>query len=88
MFSLYWFLEGLSLCNVKKSNSAVLEIVKQTIKFNDYTIREKTAKILNKLDNVSQDLLKIAKEDQNFYVKNFCSNTVLSFEKSSTVSRY
>ena len=70
LFSLYWFLESLSLCDVKKYNSAVLEIVNQTIKFNDYTIREKTAKILNKLDNVPLDLLKIAKNDQNFYVKN------------------
>lgn len=70
LFSLYWFLEGLSLCNVKKYNSAALEIVNQTIKFNDYTIREKTAKILNKLDDVPRDLLKIAKNDQNFYVKN------------------
>ena len=70
LFSLYWFLEGLSLCNVKKYNSRVLEIVNQTIKFNDYTIREKTAKMLNKLDGVSGELLKIAKEDQNFYVKN------------------
>lgn len=70
LFSLYWFLECLSLCNVKKNNSAVLEIVNQTIKFNDYTIREKTAKILNNLENVSSELLKIAQNDQNFYVKN------------------
>ena len=70
IFSLYWFLECLSLCNVKKNNSAVLEIVNQTIKFNDYTIREKTAKILNNLENVSLELLKIAQNDQNFYVKN------------------
>ena len=27
-------------------------------------------KILNKLDNAPEDLLKIAKQDQNFYVKN------------------
>lgn len=70
LFSLYWFLEALSICNVNKNNSEVLEILKQTIKFNDYTIREKTAKILTKLENIPKELLQIAKNDQNFYVKN------------------
>ena len=54
----------------EKTNSEALEIVKQTIKFNDYTIREKTAKILANIENVPNELLKIANEDINFYVKN------------------
>ena len=70
LFSLYWYLEALSFCNCNKNNSEVLEILKQTIKFNDYTIREKTVKVLVKLDNPPNDLLQIAKRDQNFYVKN------------------
>lgn len=70
LFSLYWFLEALSNCHVKKHNSQVLEIIKETIKFNDYTIREKTAKILMNLENYPIKLLQIAKNDQNFYVKN------------------
>ena len=70
LFSLYWFLEALSNCHVKKHNSQVLEIIKETIKFNDYTIREKTAKILMNLENYPIELLQIAKNDQNFYVKN------------------
>ena len=57
-------------CNLKKNNSQALEIINETIKFNDYTIREKTAKILVKLDNLPNELLQIAKNDQNFYVKN------------------
>jgi len=70
LFSLYWFLECLSICNIQKNNSEALEIINETIKFNDYTIREKTVKILVKLDNFPKELLQIAKNDQNFYVKN------------------
>ena len=70
LFSLYWYLEVLSICLDEENNSKALEIVKQTIKFNDYTIREKTAKILAKIDNPPIELLKFAKSDQNFYVKN------------------
>lgn len=69
LFSLYWYLECLSICIEEKNNSEVLEILKETIKFNDYTIREKTAKILAKLKNKEQDLLQIAIADENFYVK-------------------
>ena len=70
LFSLYWYLEVLSICTERKSNSEVLEIVKEVIKFNDYTIREKAAKILSGIENAPIDLLKLAKIDQNFYVKN------------------
>ncbi len=70
LFSLYWYLECLSICTEEKNNSKVLEILKETIKFNDYTIREKTAKILAKLKNKEQNLLQIAIADENFYVKN------------------
>ena len=70
LFSLYWLLEGLSYCRCEKYNSEVLEILKFTINFCDYTIREKTAKILAGFTNAPYDLLQIAKNDQNFYVKN------------------
>lgn len=69
LFALYWLLEALSCCMSEKNNSQVLEILKYTINFQDYTIREKTAKILAKLDNPPLELLKIIKSDQNFYVK-------------------
>lgn len=70
LFSLYWFLEALSICHDKKHNSEALEIVKKTIKFNDYTIREKSVKILLNIENCPNELLNTAKCDQNFYVKN------------------
>ena len=70
LFSLYWYLEVLSICIKGKNNSQVLEIIKETIKFNDYTIREKTAKILININDSPIELLKIVQNDQNFYVKN------------------
>ena len=70
LFSLYWYLEILAICTCKKNNPEALEIVKKTLKFNDYTIREKSVKILIGLENKTDELLKIAKNDQNFYVKN------------------
>lgn len=69
LFSLYWYLESLSCCLSQKYNSKVLEILKETINFYDYTIREKTAKILAKIPNPPIDLLQKTKLDQNFYVK-------------------
>ena len=70
LFSLYWYLETLSICIQGKNNSKALEIIKETIKFNDYTIREKTAKILVNMHDAPIELLKLIQEDQNFYVKN------------------
>lgn len=70
LFSLYWYLEVLSICVNGKNNSQALEIVKETIKFNDYTIREKAVKILVNLADMPEELLITAKNDQNFYVKN------------------
>lgn len=70
LFSLYWNLEALSILTDGKYNSKVLKIIETTIKFKDYTIREKSAKILSKIDNPPIELLNFTKSDQNFYVKN------------------
>ena len=70
LFSLYWLLEALSCCLSQKYNSQVLEVVKYTINFTDYTIREKSAKILAIIKDAPFELLQKAKDDQNFYVKN------------------
>lgn len=70
LFSLYWLLEAFSYCVDEKYNSRVLEILNFSMKFCDYTIREKTAKIISRIDYAPNELLQIAKNDQNFYVKN------------------
>ena len=69
LFSLYWYLEALSNCNITEHEEEVLQILNFTIDFCDYTIREKTAKLLNKLPHPPYEILQKAKSDQNFYVK-------------------
>ena len=69
LFALYWLLEALFFCFSGKYNSEVLEILNVTINFYDFTIREKTAQLLIKTINPPLELLKKAKQDQNFYVK-------------------
>ncbi len=69
LFSLYWLLESLSCCMSEKYNSQVLEILKITINFSDYTIREKTAKILKKTGKIPNFIQEKIKDEQNFYVK-------------------
>lgn len=70
MFALYWLMEALSICLTNENNSKVLEILNSTINFSDYTIREKTAKILINIEPKPIELLQKAKQDVNFYVKN------------------
>ncbi len=69
LFSLYWYLEALSFCLSDRFRSEILGILEHTINFSDYTIREKTAKLLIKMKNVPFELLQKANSDKNFYVK-------------------
>ena len=69
VFSLYWYLESLYYCISEKYAEKICNILSYTINFNDYTIREKTSKLLTKISNPPVELLQKAKSDQNFYVK-------------------
>ena len=69
IFSLYWYLESLSFCLSEKFESKIIDILNYTINFSDYTIREKTAKLLDKIKDPPCELLQKANCDQNFYVK-------------------
>jgi hypothetical protein len=69
-FQLYWCLEALYniIENIKPEK--ITEILLITGEFSDYTIREKTAKILTKVNN--QDLYELKeklKNDENYYVR-------------------
>ncbi len=70
VFAFYWFLEAISSTKTIKNNAEALEIVNFALDFPDYTIREKGAKILTKIQSPPLKLLQKAKSDQNFYVKN------------------
>ena len=69
-FQLYWSLEALYYCVEKINENDILGILAETSKFDDYTIREKTAKILSQINSTEFDeLKKILKNDENYYVR-------------------
>lgn len=73
VFKLYWYLETIyqfaNLIDINKLKS----ILKITKSINEYTIREKTAKILtlNFQDEELQEIKKLLKNDTNYYVRRF-----------------
>ena len=71
-FQLYWCLEALYNIIDVIDFSTIKEILFITGKFYDYTIREKTAKILAKIDNSEIDDLKgKLRNDENYYVRKY-----------------
>lgn len=71
-FQLYWCLEA--LCNVidKVDFNKIKDILFTTAEFQDYTIREKTAKIITKLDNPQiAELKEKLRNDENYYVRRY-----------------
>ena len=71
LFKLYWCLEALKLFAEELPQELILPILSRTAKEREYTIREKTAQILVKLN--SEKFLKLVeslKLDENYYVRN------------------
>lgn len=71
VFKLYWYLETISEFVDFIDKKTLITILSETKNINDYTIREKTAKILSKNTNLSE-LNKIRQElsnDSNYYVR-------------------
>lgn len=69
-FQLYWCLEALYYCVENIYLTTIHPILTKTAEFYDYTIREKTAKILSKISDSSFDLLKDKLlSDENYYVR-------------------
>ena len=72
-FKLYWCLETIYVFWDKINISELKTILSKSAKINEYTIREKTAKILTR-DFDDSDLSKIRlslKNDSNYYVRRF-----------------
>ena len=69
IFNLYWCLETISAI-VEKPSEKLGKIIEETFDSEEYTIREKTAKFLKKV-NAKQyaHFFKIMQNDENFYVK-------------------
>lgn len=71
IFKLYWYLETMSEFTEYIDKSSLLDIITETKSIFDYTIREKTAKILSKLEQYKEfsEIRKELKEDKNYYVR-------------------
>ncbi len=71
-FQLYWALEALFNIIEQIELKEIKRILFDTAQFSDYTIREKTAKILAKIDDIEFDGLKEQlKNDENYYVRRY-----------------
>ena len=73
VFKLYWYLETIYEFSELIDINSLKTIISKTKNIPDYTIREKTAKILSKIQN-DKDLLTIKQElkkDQNYYVRRY-----------------
>lgn len=71
VFKLYWYLETISEFSEFINPENLFEILSKTKDIGDYTIREKTAKILSKLKNNNKfdSLRQELKQDPNYYVR-------------------
>ena len=69
IFNLYWCLEAISeTANVVCEK--LVDIIKRNYNSDEYTVREKIAKIVRKMNNPEfGDILNILKTDENFYVR-------------------
>jgi hypothetical protein len=73
IFKLYWYLETIYNYSDCFEISKLNELIVETKDIIDYTIREKTAKIISKIEK-NENILKIQKElknDPNYYVRRF-----------------
>ncbi len=71
-FQLYWSLEALFEIIDEIDLEKIKKIFFETSDFEDYTIREKTAKILTKVDSpFFAELKEKLKNDENYYVKRY-----------------
>jgi hypothetical protein len=71
-FQLYWSLEALFNIIEFVDLDRIENILQSTANFRDYTIREKTAKILTKLDKLElSELKEKLRNDKNYYVRRY-----------------
>lgn len=73
VFKLYWYLETISQFAEFVEETLLKEILNITKSINEYTIREKTAKILTRTfkDEEFAKMRELLKNDTNYYVRRF-----------------
>ena len=80
VFKLYWCLEALDTVFEKVNFEDIKNILHRASVIQDYTIREKVAKILAKSDHVNElgQIIDRLKTDKNYYVRRFFEETTLN----------
>lgn len=73
VFKLYWYLETICEFLDYINKDTLIKILKETKNIQEYTIREKTAKIISKITNIPEiEKIKLElKSDPNYYVRRF-----------------
>lgn len=74
LFNLYWCLEALSVLEAP-IDERFEAVIQRCAGFREYTIREKTALVLSRLEATSpavDEVKDLLKQDTNFYVKRLC----------------
>ena len=69
-FQLYWALEAIYKVLDRLDFSQIEAILVQTAQFEDYTIQEKTAKILSRFEH-ARELKEELKQNSNYFVKRY-----------------
>ena len=73
LFKLYWCLEALNIFYKYAEEDILTSILIKSSEQNEYTIREKVAQILVKVDNLD-DIKQRLKKDENYYVRNILNH--------------
>lgn len=76
IFKIYWALEGLIYFHTEVTQQKLKNILKNCSQLEEYTIREKCAKMLNTLplDNELEELKQRLMADENYYVRSILNN--------------
>ncbi len=76
IFKIYWCLEALIIFYNFADRNELKTVIKKCSELQEYTVREKCAKILNKipLDNDLETIKIKLKTDENYYVRNILNN--------------
>ncbi len=71
IFKLFWYLEAIAVMGYFKDQKAIQTIIENSYDFDDYTIREKCAKIIShaKIDDKLSRYKDILLNDENYFVR-------------------
>ena len=69
MFKIFWYLEAIAVLGDFDDEKTMLKIIKAVGNFEDYTIREKCAKIVHFFQKAPAEIVCKLKNDENYFVR-------------------